>query len=106
MRSGNLTPVYMTQEEDEALRDLSRAREDGLGDLKAAKVRFKAFLRRHDIRYTGRATCNPAHLQWVSEVVCATPAQPMVFQEYVRAVNEHTERLHRLEQEFQEHVKT
>jgi transposase len=106
MRSGDLTPVYIPQEEDEALRDLSRAREDALGDLKAAKFRLKAFLLRHDIRYTGRATWNPAHLRWLSEVVCATPAQQMVFQEYVRAVNEHTERLHRLEQELQEHVKT
>jgi transposase len=100
MRSGDLTPVYIPQEEDEAMRDLSRAREDALGDLKAAKFRLKAFLLRHDIRYTGRATWNPAHLRWLSEVVCATPVQQIVFQEYVRAVNEHTERLHRLEQEL------
>ena len=37
--------------------------------------------------------------------VCPTPAQQIVFQEYVRAVNEHTERLQRLEQELQEQVK-
>jgi transposase len=37
-------------------------------------------------------------------VVCPTPAQQIVFQEYVRAVNEHTERLGRLEQELQEQV--
>jgi transposase len=39
-------------------------------------------------------------------VVCPTPAQQIVFQEYVRAVNEPTERLQRLEQELQEHVKS
>jgi transposase len=38
-------------------------------------------------------------------VVCPTPAQHIVFQEYVRAVTEHTERLGRLEQELQEQVK-
>jgi hypothetical protein len=43
-------------------------------------------------------------LQSVSEVVCATPAQQIVFQEYVRAVNEHTERLQCLEQELHEQV--
>jgi transposase len=105
MRSGDLTPVYVPSVEDEAMRDLSRAREDTLSDLKAAKFRLKAFLLRHDIRYTGRATWNPAHLRWLSEVVCATAAQQIVFQEYVRAVNEHTERLQRLEQELQEQVK-
>jgi transposase len=104
MRSGALTPVYVPTVEDEAIRDLTRAREDALRDLKAAKFRLKAFLLRHDIRYTGRATWGPVHLRWLSEVVCPTPAQQIVFQEYVRAVNEHTERLQRLEQELQEQV--
>jgi transposase len=103
-RSGDLTAVYVPKVEDEAMRDLTRVREDTLSDLKAAKFRLKAFLLRHDIRYTGRANWSPAHLRWLSEVVCPTPAQQIVFQEYVRAVNEHTERLQRLEQELQDHV--
>ena len=106
MRSGDLTPVYAPTVADEAIRDLRRAREDTIGDLKAAKFRLKAFLRRQDIRYTGRAIWNPAHLRWLSEVVCPTPVQQIVFQEYVRAVTEHTERLQRLEQELREHVNT
>jgi transposase len=106
MRSGDLTRVYVPTVEDEAIRDLTRAREDTLRDLKSAKFRLKAFLLRQDIRYVGRANWNPAHLRWLSEVVCPTPAQQIVFQEYVRAVNEHTERLQRLEQELQEQVKS
>ena len=106
MRSGDLTPVYVPKVEDEAMRDLTRAREDTLRDLKAAKFRLKAFLLRHDIRYTGSATWGPAHLRWLSEVVCPTPAQQIVFQEYVRAVNEHTERLGRLERELQDQVQS
>ena len=106
VRSGALTPVYVPTVEDEAIRDLSRAREDIIGDRKAAKFRLQAFLLRQDIRYTGRATWGPAHLRWLSEVVCPTPAQQIVFQEYVRAVTEHTERLQRLEQELHDHVQT
>src|SRR5688500_16235656 len=105
-RSGDLTVVYVPKVEDEAIRDLTRAREDTLSDLKDAKFRLKAFLLRHDIRYTGRANWSPAHLRWLSEVVCPTPAQQIVFQAYVRTVNEHTERLQRLEQELQDHVKS
>jgi transposase len=105
MRSGDLTPVYVPKEDDEAIRDLCRAREDAVRDLKAAKFRLKAFLLRQDIRYTGQANWGLAHLRWLSEVVCPTPAQHIVFQEYVRAVNEHTERLQRLEQELREQVK-
>jgi transposase len=101
-----LTPVYVPKVQDEAIRDLTRAREDAIGDLKAAKFRLKAFLLRHDIRYTGQATWGSAHLRWLSEVVCPTPAQQIVFQEYVRAVNEHTERLQRLEHELHDQVKS
>jgi transposase len=39
-------------------------------------------------------------------VVCPTPAQQIVFQEYVRAMSEHTECLQRLEAELQTQVQT
>jgi transposase len=104
MRSGALTPVDVPAVQDDAIRDLSRARAEALHDLKMAKFRLQAFLLRHDSRYTGRATWTPAHRRWLAEVVCPTPAQPIVFQEYVRAVNKHSERLQRLERERHEHV--
>jgi transposase len=104
-RSGDLTAVYVPTVEDEAMRDLTRAREDAISDLKDAKCRLKAFLLRQDIRYVGRANWGPAHLRWLSEVGCPTPAQHIVFQAYVRAVHEQTDRLQRLEQELQDHVK-
>lgn len=56
-------------------------------------MRLKAFLLRHDIRYTGQANWSPAHLRWLSEVVSPTPAQQIVFQEYVQTVTEQTARL-------------
>jgi transposase len=106
MRSGELTPVSVPAVDDEAIRDLSRAREDTLRELNAAKWRLNAFLLRHDIRSTGRANWSPAHLRWLSEVVCPTPTQHMVFQEYVQTVTEQTERLQRLEHELHEQVQT
>jgi transposase len=98
MRSGDLTAVDVPTVEDEAIRDLARAREEVIRDRQAAKHRVTAVLRRQDIRYTGQATWGPAHLRWLSDVVCATPAPQIAFQAYVRAVHEHTERLQRLEQ--------
>jgi len=88
-RSGDLTAVSVPKVEEEAMRDLTRAREETLSALKDAQLRLKAFLLRHDIRYVGRANWGPAHLRWLSEVVCPTPAQHIVFQEYVRTVTEH-----------------
>ncbi len=37
LRSGDLSPVYIPSVEDEAIRDVVRAREDVLKDLKAAR---------------------------------------------------------------------
>jgi transposase len=104
LRSGDLTPVDVPAVEDEAIRDLSRAREDAIGDRKAAQLRLKAFLLRHDIRSTGRATWGPAHLRWLREGVCPPPAPQIVFQEYVRTVTEHTERLQRLDHALEDQV--
>ena len=55
LRSGDLSSIYVPTVDDEAIRDLSRAREDTVRDLKRHKVRLKAFLLRQDIRYEGRA---------------------------------------------------
>jgi transposase len=106
LRSGDLTPVYVPQVEDEALRDLTRAPEATIRALNAAECRLKAFLLRPDSRYTGRATWSPAHLRWLSEVVCPTPAQHIVFQAYRRAVSAPTERLQRLEQDLKDQAQS
>jgi transposase len=73
-------------------------------DLKRSKRRLTSFLLRQDIRYAGRAHWNPAHLRWLAQVVCPTPPQQMVFQEYLSAVTEQHERLHRVEHELHEAV--
>jgi transposase len=106
MRAGDLTPVYVPKVEDEAIRDLSRAREDAKKDIKSAKLRLKSFLLRQDIRYAGRANGGPTHLRWLSTVVCQTPAQQIVFQEYVRAVSEGYERIQRLEIELKDQAES
>jgi len=55
LRSGDLTAVYVPNAEDEAIRDLSRAREDAVLVFKSAKQRLKSFLLRHNIRFDGSA---------------------------------------------------
>jgi len=105
MRSGDLTSIYVPSVEDEALRDVSRSRDDAMQDLKRSKRRLKSFLLRQDIRYTGRANWNAAHLRWLAGVVCPTAAQQIVYQEYLHTVTEQQERVQRLERELYEAVK-
>ena len=102
LRSGDLTRVYVPTVEDEAIRDLCRARDAARLTLKNAKLRLKAFLLRLGLHYVGRADWNDAHRRYLAKVVCPTPAQQIVFQESVRAVDEQVDRLQRLEAELLE----
>jgi len=52
LRSGDLTPVYVPSIEDEAVRDLCRARDAARVTLKAAKLRLKSFLLRLGLNTT------------------------------------------------------
>jgi len=70
--------------------------------MKDAKLRLKAFLLRLGLHYVGRADWNAAHRRYLAKVVCQTPAQQIVFQESVRAVDEQVDRLQRLEAELLE----
>jgi len=66
LRSGALTPGYMPSGEDEALRDLVRARADPRTEGKAAKVRLTAVLLPQAIRSEGRAKWTAAPLGWLA----------------------------------------
>ncbi len=100
LRSGDLTSVYVPAVEDEAIRDLCRARDATRVTLRAAKLRLKSFLLRLGLHYTGRANWTAAHRRYLAKVVCPTPTQQIVFQEFILAVDEQVERLNRIEQEL------
>ncbi len=100
LRSGDLTSVYVPAVEDEAIRDLCRARDATRITLRSAKLRLKSFLLRLGLHYTGRANWSAAHRRYLAKVVCPTPTQQIVFQEFILAVDEQVERLNRIEQEL------
>jgi len=106
LRSGDLTPVYVPSVEDEAIRDLCRARDAARVTLKAAKLRLKSFLLRLGLNYTGRANWTDAHRRYLARVVCPTPAQQIAFQEFILAVDEQVERLKRLESQISDFATT
>jgi len=100
LRSGDLTSVYVPTVEDEAIRDLCRARDATRVTLRSAKLRLKSFLLRLGLHYTGKANWSAAHRRYLAKVVCPTPTQQIVFQESILAVAEQVERLGRIEQEL------
>jgi len=100
-RSGELTPVYVPTSEDEAMRDLTRGREDAVKALRVARQILLAFLLRHGYRYSGRSYWSLAHWNWIADIKMPHRAQQIVLQEYVHAVQELLERVQRLTQQIQ-----
>ncbi len=85
-RAGELTPVWIPDEAQEALRDLTRAREDMKHLQRQAKQRLLSFLSRHGHRYTGRSRWTQAHWRWLEGIKFARPEQQIVLQEYIDTV--------------------
>ena len=104
LKSEDLTPIYVPEPEDEAVRDLSRAREIAMKDLKDAKYQLKALLLRNNINYKGTANWSQKHLRWLTEFVLPHPAQHIVLQEFLHTITERISRLERLDNELTHHV--
>lgn len=97
-RAGELEPIYVPDEKDEALRDLVRAREDAVCMQRQARQRLQALLLRNEIRYVGRSAWTQAHRRWIAKLKLGNAAQQIAFEEYVQAVEEAGQRLERLAQ--------
>jgi len=99
-RAGELTPVHVPTPEDEAMRDLVRARDDAKSAEKKTKQRLKAFLLRHDLRYSGRSHWSQAHMNWLADLRMEHPAQQIALQEYINALEESLQRVARLTEQI------
>ena len=97
-RAGELTAIHVPDPEDEAVRDLVRARTAAVVDQRKARNRLKGFLLRLGFRYTGKSGWNDAHKRYLSGLVMAHPPQQIAFQEYIHAIDDATDRLERLTQ--------
>jgi len=107
LRAGELTPVWVPNEADEALRDLMRAREDAKQDLTRARQRLSKFLLRHDLRGPeGVRRWGRKHREWLDGLRFQTTMEQLVFQEYLHAIDEIEARIKRLEEEIHRQATT
>jgi transposase len=82
-----LHPVRVPSGEEEALRDLVRAREDIRVDLMRARHRLSKLLLRHDVRYQDRASgWTAAHRAWLARVALGEPAAQATLDDYLGAI--------------------
>jgi len=68
-RAGELTPVWVPDDDHEALRDLVRAREAAKKDQLKARHRLSKFLLRHGQRPEGLKAWTKKHIEWIKSHV-------------------------------------
>jgi transposase len=95
-RAGELTGVWVPDAVHEAVRDLVRAREAAADDLRRKRQQLLSLLLRHGRIYTGGGHWTLAHRRWLARQAFGHPAQQIVFQELVDAIEDAAQRLHRL----------
>jgi transposase len=83
-----LHAVRVPSSQEEALRDLVRAREDLRGDLMRARQRMSKLLLRHDVRYQDTASAWSArHRAWLTKVELGEQGAQATLLDYLGAVD-------------------
>jgi transposase len=100
-RAGELSPVWIPDEAQEALRDLTRAREDMKHLQRQAKQRLLSFLSRHGHHYSGRSRWTQPHWRWLEGLKFTRPEQQIVLQEYIDTVQACGRRVAGLDQQIE-----
>jgi transposase len=85
---GGLHPVRVPSIDEEALRDLIRAREDLRSDLMRARQRLGKLLLRHDVRYEeGASAWTPRHRAWLLKVDLGDRGGQATLLDYLGAID-------------------
>jgi transposase len=102
LRAGDLTHIVIPDERDEAIRDLSRAREDAMAARLRVRQQMKAMLLRHGRDCLRRTCWSQAHERQLATIRFEHPAQEIAFNEYRQAAKEACERVERITQALRE----
>ncbi len=86
LRLGELTPVAVPTVEQEAARDLVRAREECRGDLMRARQRLSKLLLRHGSVYSGGNAWTDKHDRWLRQQRFDTTTTRLTFESDYEAV--------------------
>jgi len=98
LRAGELTAVWVPDRRHEAMRELTRARDSAMMDLRRKRQQISAFLLRHGMHYPAeKKTWTKAHVDWLARQKFELAEHRIVFEEMMLAVREAQDRLRRLE---------
>jgi transposase len=105
LRAGLLTEVRPPTLAEEAVRDLCRARDDAREDLQRCCHRLGKLLLRRGLHYSGR-NWTRQHRRWVDSLEWTQPAERVVVEDYLLAIDHVEARLSELDTQLTEIAQT
>ena len=100
-RGGQLTPIRIPDENQEALRDLLRARDDVRRNLQQSRQRLSGCLLRRGYYYK-ESRWTRRHWAWIKAIPIQDETVRMVIEEYITAIESLMEQMKRFDQKIQE----
>jgi len=98
-RAGELEAIWVPDAAHEAIRELTRAHEDAVQELRRARQRVSSFLLRQGLSYSGTTwTC--AHRRWLAGLAFAQPALRIALDSRLQAVDQARARRDQLAREI------
>jgi transposase len=104
LRSGDLVEVSVPAAQNEAMRDLERAREDAVIAQRIARQQLSKFFLRHGRTWSGTTTWTTAHWLWIGHQEFNEEGLRRVRDDYVTAIVQATARIDRLTRDIEELV--
>ena len=98
LRAGDLTAVWVPDPHHEAMRELTRARETAVEDLRRKRQQVSAFLLRQGLHYPGERAWTKTHRDWLASQKLEYAEHRIAFEEMLLAMRQAQERIERLEQ--------
>lgn len=103
LRAELLTEVHAPTPEQEAVRDLCRAREAAKADQKRVRHRLSKFLLRREVRWTaGQKAWTRAHLEWLRGRRLSHPADQVILDDQLLALEQLEGRLVALDEQIEQ----
>lgn len=85
-RAGELQAVWVPDAEHEAMRELVRARQTAMQEVRRSRQLLLSFLLRHDRATPTRQHWTRAHRSWLARQSFAHPAEQIVFEELIQRI--------------------
>ena len=105
LRGGHLTPVWVPDERQEAMRDLIRVRADMKEMERKARQRVNAYVLRNGCGWpANKARWTKTHYDWLESLKLPCHAQHVALQEYVNAVRNAEEQVESLTSQIELHM--